>query len=169
MTPDRPWTQFEPRRENILKMLHAAQKGAEATSHVGDEALAAIAEYLGISLAEASGVLSFYQAFSRKPRGRHVIRLCDSLSCRISDSLEVYQAFRRHLGVGRNETTRDGEFTLEIVNCLGSCDTAPNVMIDDTLYTRVAPGEVQSILDGVRGSAGSPDPGGPMPRREVTA
>jgi NADH:ubiquinone oxidoreductase subunit E len=146
MNQDRPWTQFEPRRENILKMLHAAQKNAGATSHVDDNALAGIAEYLGISLAEASGVLSFYQAFSRKPRGRHVIRLCDSLSCRISGSLEVYQAFRRHLGVGRNETTRDGEFTLEIVNCLGSCDTAPNVMVDDKLYTHVSPEDVESIL-----------------------
>ncbi len=149
MNSDKPWTRFAPRRENILKMLHAVQKDAASTSYVDDDELAGIAEYLDISLAEASGVLSFYQAFSRKPRGRHVIRLCDSLSCRISDSLEVYRAFRRHLGVGRNETTRDGQFTLEIVNCLGSCDTAPNVMIDDTLYTHVKAADVELILSEV--------------------
>jgi NADH:ubiquinone oxidoreductase subunit E len=146
----KPWREFEPRRENILKMLHAAQRTLDATSHIDDEELADIAEYLGMSLAEVSGVLSFYQAFSRRPRGRHVIRLCDSLSCRISGSLEVYQAFRHQLGVGRGETTRDGEFTLEIVNCLGSCDTAPNVMIDDRLFTHVKPSDVESILEEVR-------------------
>ena len=145
MTTGKPWDRFEPRRENILKMFHAAQEDGP-TSRIGDEALAGIAEYLGISLAEASGVLSFYQAFSREPRGQHVIRLCDSLSCRISGSLDVYQAFRRALGIGRGETTADGRFTLEVVNCLGSCDTAPNVMIDGTLYTSVAPSDIDTIL-----------------------
>ncbi len=152
MTMSRPWEAYEPQRENILKMFHAAQQRPGSASSVNDEDLAAIAEYLGISLAEANGVLSFYQSFSRKPRGRHVIRVCDSLSCRITGSLEVYHELRARLGVGRNQTTRDGEFTLEVVNCLGSCDTAPNVMVDDHLYTNVSPEEVPVILDEVRGS-----------------
>lgn len=150
MTRSRPWEAYEPRRENILKMFHAAQQRQGSASSVDDEALASIAEYLGISLAEASGVLSFYQSFSRKPRGRHVIRVCDSLSCRITGSLEVYQALRARLGVGRNQTTPDGEFTLDVVNCLGCCDTAPNLMVDDRLYTKVSPEDVPVILDEMR-------------------
>mgnify|MGYP006279281515 CR=1 FL=1 len=147
-----PWTRFEPRRENIIKMLHAAQEHPDAASSVSDEALARIAEYLDIPLAEAAGVVSFYQSFSRRPRGRHVVRVCDSLSCRIRGSVGVYDRLRERLGVGRNETTPDGEFTLEIVNCLGSCDTAPNVMIDDRLYERVTPEQVDELLDSVIGA-----------------
>ena len=150
MTRSKPWEIYEPRRENIIKMLHAAQRRPGSSSSIDDQDLAAIAEYLQISLAEAGGVVSFYQTFSRKPRGRHVIRICDSLSCRITGSLEVYQELRACLGVGRNQTTPDGEFTLELVNCLGSCDTAPNVMIDDHLYTNVTPESVPAILDGIR-------------------
>lgn len=150
MTRSKPWEAFEPRRENILKMFHAAQQRPGSASSVDDEDLASIAEYLRISLAEASGVLSFYQAFSRKPRGRHVIRVCDSLSCRITGSLEVYHELRERLGVGRNQTTSDSEFTLEVVNCLGSCDTAPNVMVDDRLYTNVSRDDVSEILNEVR-------------------
>lgn len=152
MTRSRPWEAYEPRRENILKMFHAAQQRQGSASSVDDEALASIAEYLGISLAEASGVLSFYQSFSRKPRGRHVIRVCDSLSCRITGSLGVYQALRARLGVGRNQTTPDGDFTLEVVNCLGCCDTAPNLMVDDRLYTKVSPEDIPVILDEMRHS-----------------
>lgn len=149
MSSSEPWTRFEPRRENIIKMLHAAQEEAGARSSVDDETLARIAEYLDIPLAEVAGVVSFYQAFSRRPRGRHVVRVCDSLSCRIGGSIGVYDRLRERLGVGRNETTPDGEFTLEIVNCLGSCDTAPNVMVDDRLYEGVTPEQVDELLDSV--------------------
>ncbi|MFW5742620.1 MAG: NAD(P)H-dependent oxidoreductase subunit E [Spirochaetota bacterium] len=152
MHASEPWARFEPRRENIIKMLHAAQEEAGACSSVSDEALARIAEYLDIPLAEAAGVVSFYQSFSRRPRGRHVVRVCDSLSCRIGGSIGVYDRLCERLGVGRNGTTPDGEFTLEIVNCLGSCDTAPNVMIDDRLYERVTPEHVDELLDSVVGA-----------------
>ena len=146
-----PWKEFPPERRNIIKMFHAVQEQTDSGSSVSEEALAAIARYLGISLAEATGVLTFYQTFARVPRGRHVVRVCDSLSCRIGGSLALYSRLRERLGVGRGETTPDGEFTLEVVNCLGSCDTAPNLMIDDELYERVDPDQVDAILDAAAG------------------
>jgi NADH:ubiquinone oxidoreductase subunit E len=142
-----PWKQYEPRRENIIKMFHAAQERPDSKSSVDSQTLSKIAEYLGIPLAEAAGILSFYQTFSRLPRGRHVVRVCDSLSCRIRGSLAVYEKLRERIGIGRGETTPDGLFTLEIMNCLGSCDTAPNFMVDDQLYEKVAPEDVEGILD----------------------
>ncbi len=90
-------------------------------------------KYLDMSMSEVEGVLTFYQAFSRTPRGRYVLRLCDSLSCRICGSLDLYHYLRKRLGIQKGETTGDGLFTLELVNCLGCCDTAPNIMINDTL------------------------------------
>lgn len=146
MRTEEPWKAYPPKRENLLSMLHAAQKAHGETSHIPTEELAAIAEYLDIPLAELDGVTSFYQAFSRVPRGRHVIRLCDSLSCRVRGSVDVYRHIKGRLGIGRGETTGDGRYSLEIVNCLGSCDTAPNVMIDDLLITEVTPERFDSAL-----------------------
>ena len=149
MAENQPWTRFAPERRNILRMFHAAQEASADSSSLSPDALIGIAKYLNLPVAEVNGVASFYQTFARLPRGRHVIRICDSLSCRISGSLGVYHAIRNVLGIGRDETTADGEFTLEIVNCLGSCDTAPNVMIDDTLFTHVKPEDMAEVLAGV--------------------
>lgn len=146
MPSEEPWKAYPPKRENLLSMLHAAQQAHGETSHIPTEELGAIAEYLDIPLAELDGVTSFYQAFSREPRGRHVIRLCDSLSCRIRGSVDVYRHVKERLGISRGETTPDGRYSLEIVNCLGSCDTAPNVMIDDMLLTEVTPERFDTAL-----------------------
>jgi NADH:ubiquinone oxidoreductase subunit E len=147
MLSEEPWKAYPPKRENLLSMLHAVQHAHGKTSHIPTEELAAIAAYLGIPLAELDGVTSFYHAFSRKPRGRHVIRLCDSLSCRVRGSVDVYRHIKERLGIGTGETTGDGRYSLEIVNCLGSCDTAPNVMIDDLLLTEVTPERFDRALE----------------------
>lgn len=144
---EHPWTAFAPKRENILAMLHAVQSADAEASHVSTESLASVAKYVGIPLAELEGIASFYGAYSRTPRGRHVIRLCDSLSCRVCGSVDVYRHLSELLGVADGETTADGRFTLEVVNCLGSCDTAPNLMIDDTLVPNVTPDSLRAALE----------------------
>lgn len=138
---------FEPRKENILLMFHALQDRDEDTSHIPAEDLAAVGAYLGISLAEVEGVLSFYQAFSPTPRGAYVLRLCDSLSCRICGSLDLYHYLRDKLGIREGETTADGLFTLEVVNCLGCCDRAPNLMVNDALLDVSTVEELDTVLN----------------------
>lgn len=133
VTTDQPWTKFPPKRENILDMLHAVQEKNADTTHIPMEDLSAVAQYVGIPVSELDGIVTFYQAFSRSRRGKHVIRMCDSLSCRVRGSLDLYYGIRDLLGISAGETTPDGQFTLEIVNCLGACDHAPNLMIDDEL------------------------------------
>jgi len=112
-----------------------------------------LARELEMPLAEVDGIASFYRMLSRRPRGRHVIRLCDSLSCRINDSLDIYYHLHKRLGISKNETTPDGKFSLEIVNCLGCCDTSPNMMIDSTLYRGLTLERVDEILDSFREEA----------------
>ncbi|NBC29212.1 MAG: NADH-quinone oxidoreductase subunit E [Spirochaetes bacterium] len=131
-------TRFAPERENILLMFHALQEMNIDGSYLRAEDVATVADYLKLSVAEVDGVLSFYHAFSRRRRGRHVVRLCDSLSCRICGSLELYRALQ--------DAEKNGHFTIETVNCLGCCDTAPNFMIDDSLYRGAVPSEVPEIL-----------------------
>jgi NADH-quinone oxidoreductase subunit E len=133
-------------RDHILRMFHTVQDNNPHLRYVTRENVHEIAETLKISNAEADGVLSFYRMFSPKPRGRYIIRLCDSLSCRISRSLQIYGHIRESLGIRQNETTPDGLFSLEIVNCLGNCDTAPNMMVNDSLYTRLTVKRVDEIL-----------------------
>lgn len=147
MVTEQPWRAFAPKRENLLSMLHATQEARGRGNHIPTGDLAAIAEYLDVPLAEIDGVTSFYHAFSREPRGRHVIRLCDSLSCRICGSVDIYRHIKGSLGIGKGKTTCDGRLSLEIVNCLGSCDTAPNVMIDNTLLPEATPERFDALLE----------------------
>jgi len=120
-------------QDRILTLFHRVQNARADTNDIPPEAVRDIARHLNLSVAEVYGVLSFYHLFSVSPRGKYVIRLCDSLSCRVAGSIDIYAHLSRQLGVKRGETTADGLFTLEIVNCLGSCDTAPNMMVNDTL------------------------------------
>lgn len=135
-----------PQREEILRLFHEAQNAEPLQNYITSDRLAEIARELDIPLAEAEGVISFYRHFSRRPRGRYVIRVCDSLSCRILGSLDVYRYIRQRLGIKRGQTTADGMYTLEVVNCLGSCDTAPNFMVNDTLYTNLDESKTEEVL-----------------------
>jgi NADH:ubiquinone oxidoreductase subunit E len=120
-------------KDRILTLFHRVQNARADTNDIPPEAVRDIARHLNMSVAEVYGVLSFYHLFSVSPRGRYVIRLCDSLSCRVAGSIDIYSHLSRELGIKRGETTGDGLFTLEIVNCLGSCDTAPNMMVNNQL------------------------------------
>ena len=136
----------ERNRKDILHLFHSMQKRKNSKNYISEDERKEIAQTLGLSIAEVDGVMSFYHLFSPTPRGMYVIRLCDSLSCRISSSLEIYEYLSHELGIKRGETTKDGIFTLEVVNCLGSCDTAPNMMINDKLYTNLTIDMVDNLV-----------------------
>lgn len=113
---------------------------------VSDDALADIAGFLEITPAEVDNVATFYNLIYRQPVGKHIIRVCDSVSCWIMG----YDAIRKHLATRLNiqlgETTADGRFTLLPIQCLGTCDHAPALMIDDDLYRDLAPEQLDEIL-----------------------
>jgi len=136
-------------RDTLLSALHEVQNQIPGKTWITDEECAEIARRYGIPVAELDGVISFYTMFARKPRGRHVIRLCDSLSCRICGSLDLYYRVKQRLGTSGEMASPDGAFSLELVNCLGACDGAPNVMIDDELASGLSPDELEKKLDAV--------------------
>ncbi len=113
---------------------------------VTDEALHDVAAHLGMSPDQLDGVATFYNLIFRKPVGKHVIYLCDSVSCWIRGCDGVRAELRARLGIGFGETTRDGEFTLLPIQCLGDCDHAPALMIDEALHRNVDPASVGEIL-----------------------
>ncbi len=114
---------------------------------VPDKALEEAAEMLGMTPDEVDAVATFYSLIYRKPVGKHVILVCDSVCC----WLVGYEGIREHLmnklSIAMGETTSDHKFTLLPSACLGVCDQAPAMMIDEDLYTRLTPELVDGILE----------------------
>ena len=89
---------------------------------------------------------TFYKALSLKPKGRHIIKLCDGTACHIRGSANLLSGIERLLGIQAGETSADGQFSLELVNCLGSCALAPVMVVDDTYYGKVTMERQPEIL-----------------------
>ncbi len=117
---------------------------------VSDDALEDIGELLGMSRSDLDGVATFYNLILRKPVGRHVIYLCDSVSCWIMGCQQLSDQLSARLGARPGETTADGRFTLLPIVCLGACDHAPVMMIDDDLHLDVDAAKVDAILEQYR-------------------
>ncbi|MGB7538582.1 MAG: NADH-quinone oxidoreductase subunit NuoE [Anaerolineales bacterium] len=102
---------------------------------ISNEALRDVAAYLGVTAEELEQVATFYSLIFRRQVGRHVIRLCDSVSCWIMGYGNLYAELTEKIGIRFGETSADGRFTLLPSSCLGACDHAPALMIDDDLIT----------------------------------
>jgi NADH-quinone oxidoreductase subunit E len=114
---------------------------------VPDGAIPAIGEVLGIPGSDVEGVATFYNLIFRRPVGRHVIKVCDSVSCFLTGYDEVRHAFSAKLGVELGQTTPDGRFTLLPICCLGACDKGPVLMIDQDTHFDVAPDQLDKLLE----------------------
>ena len=135
---------YEDPRAASIEALKIVQ---QARGWVPDGAIHAIAAVLGIPASDVEGVATFYSQIFRQPVGRHIIRVCDSMVCYIGGHESVVSSLQQQLGIGLGETTRDGRFTLLPVCCLGNCDKAPALMIDDHTFGDVQPAGVASLLE----------------------
>ena len=115
---------------------------------ISDEALRDVAGFLGMSPAELDAAASFYPLLFRRPVGRHVIRICDSVSCWVMGYAAAYRRLTETLGVRLGETTADGRFTLLPSACLGVCEHAPALMIDDDVHGDWSVETMDDILAG---------------------
>lgn len=115
---------------------------------VDDEAVADVAEALGMSVHEVDSVATFYNLIFRRPVGRHVVLHCASVSCWLTGGERNRRALEERLGVGLGETTGDGRFTLLPIQCLGACDRAPVMMIDEETHFGVDRDGLDAILEG---------------------
>ncbi len=114
---------------------------------VPDEAVKDIAAMLNMTPDELDAVATFYSFAFRKSVGRHVILVCDSISCWIMGYNPLLSVLKTKLGVTFGETTADNRFTLLPISCLGACDRAPAMMVDDDLYGPVTPESMGDILE----------------------
>lgn len=113
---------------------------------VSDEALQDIGEFLGMSPSDLDGVATFYNLIFRKPVGRHVVYVCDSVSCWIMGAGRITDRLTAQCGAKLGESTADGRFTLLPIVCLGACDHAPVMMVDDDLHLDLELAKVDEIV-----------------------
>src|SRR3989338_345967 len=140
---DHEITRFPIRRSSCLEALAIVQKHR---TYVSDEALKDVADYLGMSATELDGIATFYNLIYRKPVAKKVIRICDSVSCFIMGYDKIKTRIEEELGIQLGQTTADDEFTLLPTPCLGTCDRAPALMINDDLYRDLKAEDVPRIL-----------------------
>ncbi len=114
---------------------------------VSDESVHDIAQHLGMSATDVDSVATFYSLIYRKPVGRHVISICDSVSCWIMGYEQMRQHLQERLGIGFGETTPDNRFTLLPTVCLGCCDHAPAMMVDGDLHSDLDPKKIDAQLE----------------------
>ena len=114
---------------------------------VSDESVHDIAVHLGMSATDVDSVATFYNLIYRKPVGRHVITLCDSVSCWIMGYERLRKHLHERLGIGFGETTSDNRFTLLPTVCLGCCDHAPAMMVDSDLHSDLDPEKIDAQLE----------------------
>ncbi len=131
-------------RAAISEALMAVQ---ESRGWVSDEAIGDVAAALGLGRAEVVGVATFFELVFRRKVGEHVILVCDSVSCWLTGADAVLDRIKSRLGIELGGTSADGRFTLLPVGCLGACEVAPAMMIDEELFGGLDPDEVDRILD----------------------
>jgi NADH-quinone oxidoreductase subunit E len=134
---------FPVRRSACLEALAVVQKHR---GWVSDDALKIVAEYVGMSATELDGIATFYNLIYRKPVGKKVVRICDSVSCFIMGYDKIRAKVESELGIKLGQTTPDQEFTLLPTPCLGTCDRAPALMINDALHRNLTEDNVAQIL-----------------------
>ncbi len=135
-----------PDRESAA--IEAMRIVQEKRGWISDESLRAIARLLGMPTEALDSIATFYNLIFRKPVGRHVLMLCDSVSCYVMGCDKVRTAVCDQLGVEMGETTPDGRFTLLPIVCLGACDRAPVMIIDEELITHLSADSIPDILSG---------------------
>ena len=140
---------FSPDRANLLPILHALQDN-HPQNYLTEESLKAVASHLRVNLSWIYGVAGYYSMFSLKPRGRYIIRVCNSPVCNMIGSPALIEALTIILGIRAGETTSDGLFTVEEVECLGICDSAPAMMINRKVYGNLTRNSLEAIIDDLR-------------------
>ncbi|MDY0296170.1 MAG: NADH-quinone oxidoreductase subunit NuoE [Acidobacteriota bacterium] len=146
MTREEIMQKYPKSGDNLIAILHDLQDNCE-WNYLSKEDLQATADYLQFPYSFVHGVATFYTMFSLEPRGRNVIRICQSPPCHLMGASTISDELEKILGVGFGETTPDRQFTLEMTSCLGVCGVAPAMMINDQVYGNLNAERVKQIID----------------------
>ena len=128
-------------------LIPVLQQAQDVYGYLPQEVLETIASELRIPVAEVFGVVTFYAQFHLNPRGKNIVRVCQGTACHVRGGAGILDAVSHHLDNKPGETTKDLNFTLETVACLGACGLAPVMMVNDNTHGRLTPDDIPGILD----------------------
>jgi len=131
----------------LIEAFHDIQ---EVVGYLPEDAIRATADRLGVHVLEAYRVANFYKAFVLEPRGEHLITVCMGTACHVRGAPRMLDEVAGQLGIQPGETTDDGLFTLECVNCLGACALGPLVVMDGVYHDHMTPGKLRGLTEQVR-------------------
>jgi [NiFe] hydrogenase diaphorase moiety large subunit len=134
-------------RSSLLMILHEIQKQHR---HISEFAQQEVARLLNIHPVEVYSVISFFAFLNSNPKGRNIVRVCQTITCDMHGKSAIINAIERELGIKIGETTKDNKFTVEYANCLGLCDLGPAMAINDQVYTNLTPEKAVELLNGVK-------------------
>ena len=135
-------------------LITILQKTQDIYGYVPIDAVYHISERTGLTPAKILGVATFYSQFRFTAVGKYMIMVCKGTACYVNGAERIIDAISEELGIGNNETTADGLFSLSIVSCLGCCSLAPVMMIDEDTYGSLTPDKVKQILRDIRAKEG---------------
>lgn len=137
---------YPQEKDYLLEILIDVDK-LKDDHFVSEKEITRIADYLGTKESHICSVMSFYTLLSTKPRGKYIIQICKDVPCYLNDSFNVVDTVCDFLNVSMGETTEDKMFTVEYTACIGCCDDAPAMRINDTTYTGLTKGKVITVLE----------------------
>jgi len=140
-------SRYPEARSGMLPCLHLAQN---IEGYITPDGMAAVSEVTGAKPDEVESVVTFYSMYRRHPLGKHVIKVCTSISCYLCGSDQLMEHLEHELGVTRGQTTPDGEFTLQGVECLAACGMAPALQVNEEFVERVTPAIATDMLSRLR-------------------
>lgn len=133
-------------------LVESLQDIQQAEGYLSQQSMSAVSERLRVPLIEVYRVANFYGAFSLKPRGRHVITVCTGTACHVRGAPRMLDEVAGQLGIQPGDTTDDGLFTVETVNCLGACALGPVVVVDGVYHHHMTPGKLRKLVTSLRKS-----------------
>jgi NADH-quinone oxidoreductase E subunit len=136
----------KPRSQEKRDLLVLLERAQSRSGYLSRETIAELAAALGLSISEVYGVATFYSFLSIKPQGRNVIRICKSIPCYLKNAQTIIDGVRKEIGIGPGETSADGKFSFELTNCIGACDKAPAMMVNDDVHGDLTPKKISKIL-----------------------
>ena len=138
-------SQYLEKPEQLMNILLEVQK--ETDNSFPHSVAVVVSRTTGIPIAKLYEFVSFYAMFSTEPRGQYVVRMCKSAPCHVCGAQGVMEAISNTLGIKPGETTRDGRFTLEYCQCLGLCEFAPAIMVNESVYRNLTPGRAATLME----------------------
>jgi NADH:ubiquinone oxidoreductase subunit E len=128
-------------------LIPVLQEIQEAFGYIPPETILPVAEALHVFPSQVQGVVTFYAGFSLEPKGKNVVKVCRGTACHVRGGRSILRFVKRELSLDEGETSRDYQFSLETVACLGACFLAPTMMVNKTYYGRLSPPKVSTILN----------------------